>query len=108
MEGVFTNAGYKISQRDLARGYVVTSWKEYDGDTRGLFKWRERRMYTAWFDVDRLNGRHMLVLELIVEEQPPSGSGWSRREVTPNSDPEYLRFLQELDLAVKSHGGVTV
>jgi hypothetical protein len=108
MESIFTNAGFNISQRDLSRGYMQTSWKEYEGDAHGLFKWKERRMYSAWFDVDRLNGRHMLVLQLIVEERPPSGSGWSTKQIAPDEYPEYLQFLQKLDQAVKNHGGVAV
>lgn len=106
METVFKNAGYSIANRDLARYALETSWKESDGDARGSVRWRERRMYSAWFQIESLQDQYELFLELVVQERPPKGSTWTDKKVVPEQDAEYVRLLQELDGAVKKIGGV--
>jgi uncharacterized lipoprotein len=95
--GVLESAGYAIAKREPARREVQTSWKERD---------RERRMYTGWVEMESLQDRYNVFLELRVQERPPAGGDWTDRPVVAGEDAEYVRLLQSLDVAVRRIGGV--
>jgi hypothetical protein len=103
---ILRGAGYDIAKRDFSRRELQTAWKERDGDTRGGVVWRERRMYSARFEVESAHDLYDLFLELAVQERPPTGADWTDKPVVPEQDAEYVRLLQELDVAVKKLGGV--
>lgn len=108
MDGVLKEEGYEIDERDYSRGYIRTTWREYDGEKHGFVRWREQRRYTAVFDVDRMNGRHMLTLYVEVRERAPISTDWRSKGIDRSSDSEYQRILKKLDEVVKRKGGVTV
>lgn len=108
LEDVFRKEGFKIVDRDYSRGYLRTEWFEYEGEKHGLVKWKERRRYSALFDVDRLSGRHLLILELRIQERAPVSSAWREKEVDGSDDEQYQRILEKLDNAVRNKGGVLV
>lgn len=108
MDGVFKEEGYEIEERDYSRGYIRTTWREYDGEKHGLVRWREQRRYAAIFNIDRMNGRQMLTLQVEVRERAPISSGWRSKVIDPPSDSEYQRILRILDEVVKRKGGVAV
>ena len=105
-EAVLKSAGYGIAKRDLNRLELQTSWKESDGEQRGPVRWRERRQYHAWFEVESLQERYDFFLELSVQERPPGATAWTDKKVVPEQDAEYVRILQEMDATVKKIGGV--
>jgi hypothetical protein len=103
---ILKGVGYGIATRDFSRRRVETSWKERDGDARGAVVWRERRMYSARFQVESTHDRYELLLRLAVQERPPAGADWTDKPLVPEQDAEYVRILQELDVAVRKLGGV--
>ncbi len=106
LEDVFRNENFKIADRNYSRGYVRTEWFEYEGERHGLVKWKERRRYSALFDVDRLSGKHLLILELRIQERAPVSSDWQEKEKDVSSDEQYQRILEKLDNAVRNKGGI--
>ena len=108
LEEIFIREGFTIASRDYARGYLSTNWYEYEGQRHGFVKWRERRKYEVLFDLDRLSGKHMLILTLYVEERAPVSTDWRDKEVDSASDEQFQRILRELDDAVKAKGGKLV
>jgi hypothetical protein len=108
LEDVFREEGFKIATRNYSRGYLLTEWFEYEGEKHGLVKWKERRRYIALFDVDRLDGRHLLTLELRIQERAPVSSDWREKEVDGSDNEQYQRILDKLDNAVISEGGELV
>jgi uncharacterized lipoprotein len=108
LEDVFRKEGFKIADRNYSRGYLCTEWFEYEGEKHGLVKWKERRRFSALFDVDRLSGQHLLILELQIQERAPVSSDWREKEVDGADDEQYQRILEKLDNAVRKEGGVLV
>jgi hypothetical protein len=103
---VFKKAGYSTSPCHHTRVCLETSWREYDGDLRGGVRWRERRMYTVWFEPEALQDQYLLFLELLVQEAPSAAAEWVGKQVAPEQDAEYVQLLQEIDRVVKQLGGI--
>jgi hypothetical protein len=103
---ILKGAGYGITKRDFSRREVETSWKERDGEARGAVVWRERRMYSARFEVGYAHDQYELRLKLAVQERPAGAADWTDKQVVPEQDAEYARILQELDQSVRKLGGV--
>ena len=108
IEKVFEKEGFRTADRNYGRGYIRTEWLEYEGDRHGFVKWKERRRYVALFDIDRISGKHLLILGLDVQEKAPASSEWREKEIDKSSDTEYQRILEALDEAVKNKGGLLV
>jgi hypothetical protein len=107
LEDVFKKEGLEISDRDYARGFLRTKWLEYEGETHGFTKWKERKRYSAQFDVDRLTGKkHLLILELLIQERAPVSSDWREKDLDNSDYDQYQRILEELDNAVRKEGGI--
>ncbi|MFN0300077.1 MAG: hypothetical protein ACKVQU_06950 [Burkholderiales bacterium] len=105
LEKVFADAGYQVNHRDTHRGYFQTAWKESDRAGGGAVSGRERRMYSALFDVELLHRRSTLYLTLVAEVRSPANDSWTASSVVRNEDPEFNRILDQLDHAVRDRGG---
>jgi hypothetical protein len=105
IEAELVRESFAISERDYARGYLATNWFEYEGAQHGFVKWKERRMFSVYCDIDRITEKHLLILGMEVQERAPVASEWRQKEVYPESDAQYQRILKKIDDAVKSKGG---
>ena len=69
LEEVFLQEGFKIGGRNYRRGYISTTWYQYDGDRHGFVTWREQRM-TCLGIVDTPRGSIFCRYRRCVYERP--------------------------------------
>lgn len=108
VEQIFNDEGYAIIDRDQARGYLRTSWREYEGDKHGFVRWQERRRFEIFLEPDRTNvNRIFVMLQFEVEERAPVAANWrAKSNVEKSSDSQYIRILNKMDSIVNQEGGV--
>lgn len=108
VQQIFIDEGYAIMDRDQARGYLRTSWLEYEGDKHGLARWQERRRFEVFLESDRTDmNRIFVMLQFEVEERARVASDWRvKSNVEKASDSQYIRILSKIDSIMGQEGGV--